>query len=167
MSSSDEPSQKPSATPLIEFGDVLALLAKHGVQFLTVGGVAVSLNGFVRSTVDVDILVEGSRENLRRMLHALGTFGQGYAKELTVEDFSFEEGSIRIAEAFDIDIFVQMREQRYEHMIGQALFVDYAGQRIPYLNARQLIELKKTSSREKDLLDVQALTNLLREKEQE
>lgn len=161
MSSSDEPIPEPSATPLTEFGDVLVLLARDDVKFLVVGGVAVSLNGFVRSTVDVDILVEGSPDNLQKLLQALGNFGAGYARELQPEDFLFEEGSIRVAETFDIDIFLQMQGRRYEHLAGGALATEFKGQKIPYLSAAQLIELKKGSHREKDQIDVSALGRLL------
>ena len=37
---------------------LLAKLARAEVKFIIVGGVAVALNGFVRTTEDVDILIE-------------------------------------------------------------------------------------------------------------
>jgi uncharacterized nucleotidyltransferase DUF6036 len=47
---------------------LLANLAHAEVKFIIVGGVAVALNGFVRTTEDVDILIESSSENVRRLL---------------------------------------------------------------------------------------------------
>ena len=41
---------------------LLAKLAGAEVKFIIVGGVAIALNGFVRTTEDVDILVEASPE---------------------------------------------------------------------------------------------------------
>jgi hypothetical protein len=41
---------------------LLARLARAEVKFMIVGGAAVALNGFVRTTKGVDILVEGSAE---------------------------------------------------------------------------------------------------------
>ena len=39
---------------------LLAKLARADVKFIIVRGVAVALNGFVRTTEDIDILVEAS-----------------------------------------------------------------------------------------------------------
>ena len=52
---------------------LLAKLARADVKFIIVGGVAVALNGFVRTTEDVDILVEASADNVTRFLDELGT----------------------------------------------------------------------------------------------
>ncbi len=40
---------------------LLVRLADHGVQFIVVGGVAVALQGYLRTTENVDVLVEASR----------------------------------------------------------------------------------------------------------
>lgn len=47
-----------------QFERLLVALARAGIDFAIVGGVAVSLNGFVRATDDVDILVGVSPENV-------------------------------------------------------------------------------------------------------
>ena len=59
---------------------LLAKLARAEVKFIIVGGVAVALNGFVRTTEDVDILVESSAENVTRLLNELRNFGEGHAQ---------------------------------------------------------------------------------------
>jgi len=46
---------------------LLAKLARAEIEFIIVGGVAVALNGFVRTT-EVDILIESSAENVTRLL---------------------------------------------------------------------------------------------------
>ena len=79
---------------------LLAKLARAEVKFIIVGGVAVALNGFVRTTEDVDILIEASADNVGRLLDELKEFGEGYARELSPGDFSDSEGAIRIIEDF-------------------------------------------------------------------
>jgi len=59
---------------------LLAKLARADVKFIIVGGVAVALNGFLRTTEDVDILIESSADNVMRLLDALGDFGEGHAR---------------------------------------------------------------------------------------
>ena len=82
-----------------------------------VGGVAVALNGFVRTTEDVDILIERSPENVARLLDALSGFGEGHARDLTAADFDEAEGAIRIIEDFPLDVFTVMRGKRYADLI--------------------------------------------------
>lgn len=58
----------PGCTP---FEKRLAALVIGQVDFVTIGGVACALNGFVRTTDDVDILVASDRANVERLLAAL------------------------------------------------------------------------------------------------
>ena len=93
------------------FEKLLVLLAEAGVRFVVVGGVAVTLHGYVRLTEDVDLLVDDEESNLKCLLDTLGGYGEGYARELSVEDFTDEEGAIRIVEETEqcqIDLFTRM-----------------------------------------------------------
>lgn len=58
---------------------LLVSLARADVQFIVVGGLAVALNGFVRTTEDVDILIDAATDNIDALLHAL-SFGAGHAR---------------------------------------------------------------------------------------
>ena len=86
--------------PMMEptFERLLELLADGEVHFVLVGGVAVTLHGYVRLTEDVDILIEPSAANVQRLLDCLANYGEGFAQELSVADFGDEEGAIRIVE---------------------------------------------------------------------
>ena len=84
------------------------------VDYLVVGGVAVCLNGFVRTTQDLDLLVEASPANLQRSaLVPLPGLGEGFAQELSLDDFPMEEGAIRVIEDFVVDLFTIMRSRTY------------------------------------------------------
>ena len=142
------------------FEKLLVELARAEVEFAVVGGVAVSLNGFVRATDDVDIIVRESPENVRRLLEALSGWGEGWARELKVEDFVPQEGSIRVMEDFDLDIFTRMRGKSLEDFRPRLRHLVTAGVRIRYLAPEDLIFLKQGSWREKDQLDVAALKKI-------
>lgn len=121
------------------------------------------MNGIARTTDDIDILIEDSAKNITLLLQTLKSFGEGYASELTLEDFIDEEGAIRIVEAFPLDIFVRMQGLKYDDM--QPMTMQYTmpyGLTVPYLHAKGLIALKTGSVREKDQFDVVALKSLLR-----
>jgi predicted nucleotidyltransferase len=139
---------------------LLAKLARAEVKFIIVGGVAVALNGFVRTTEDVDILIEASADNVGRLLDELGDFGEGYARELSPTDFSDSEGAIRIIEDFPLDVFTIMRAKRYADLVGATKTTRIDDVDVRYLNAEALIALKSNSRRDQDRIDVSALRSL-------
>jgi len=141
------------------FESVLAALSRAEVRYLVVGGVACALNGFVRTTEDIDLLVDAEPENLRRLLQVLARIGEGHARELRVEDFTDEEGAVRLVEQFPIDIFVRMGGKRYSDMLPHARSLD-RDPPIPFVGAEGLIQLKSGSPRPQDQIDVEALRNL-------
>jgi hypothetical protein len=139
---------------------LLAKLARADVKFIIVGGVAVALNGFVRTTEDVDILIEASAENVVRLLDELRHFGEGHARELSIGDFSDSEGAIRVIEDFPLDVFTIMRGKRYADLVGATKTTRIDDVEVRYLNAEGLIALKGDSQRDQDRIDVAALRSL-------
>lgn len=148
----------PDYTP---FEKLLVALARAEVVYMTVGGVACSLSGFVRTTEDVDVLVARDSANIDRLLQALTGFGEGAARELSPADFTDEEGAVRVVEDFPLDLFVRMGGRHYEDLLPFIQHVDLDGVRIPFLGPEGLIMLKQDSVREKDRIDVIALKKLL------
>jgi hypothetical protein len=96
---------------------LLVALSRAEVRYLVVGGVACNLNEHTRATFDLDLLVDAEAENVRKLLDVLETVGEGHARELSVEDFSDEEGAIRLIEVFPIDLFTRMGGRRYADML--------------------------------------------------
>lgn len=143
------------------FERLLVALVADRVDFAVVGGLAVIFNGYPRLTLDVDILVHPSRENLSQLLACLGQWGEGWARELKPADFVAEEGAIRVREEFDLDIFTQMNGQSLDDFRPRLCHVETGNVRIPHLGPEDLILLKKDSWREKDKLDVQAMREIL------
>jgi hypothetical protein len=143
------------------FESLLVKLSRARVDYLVAGGVAVCLNGFVRTTQDLDLLVEPSRANITRLLSALATFGEGFARELSPEDFQLEEGAVRLNEDFTLDLFTLMRSRTFADFRATARHLEVADIVIPYLAPESLIELKSLSTRDKDRLDVAALRQIM------
>ena len=154
------PSQGPNRTPS-EFEKLLAGLARQKIDFAVVGGLAVILNGYPRLTLDADILVHGSPENLGKLLAALKKWGDGYAGELSLEDFTAGDGAVRVTEFFDLDIFVRLGGKTLDDFRPNLRFFESDEARIAYLSPADLIFLKQGSWREKDQLDVAAMKEIL------
>lgn len=86
-----------AADPLLH---LLARLGEEGVEYVLVGGQAVRLNGFLRATEDVDLLVRASRENGERIKRALDLFaanGETYdSVQADVREIEIEGVRIRV-----------------------------------------------------------------------
>ncbi len=154
------PSPNPDQT-LSQYEGLLVGLTRAEVDFAVVGGVAVILNGYARVTQDLDILVSNYPENIKRLLGYLVLWGEGWARELRPEEFVAQEGSIRISEDFDLDVFTLMRGHTLGDFSSRARSFETQGVHIRFLAPSDLIELKRHSFRDKDQLDVLALREIL------
>jgi hypothetical protein len=146
------------------FEKLLALLAHGDVKFVVVGGVAVSLNGYVRLTEDVDVIVDSSVDNIGRLISALSGWGEGFASELQPADFPEEEGAVRVVEeteACQIDVFTIMSGLRYADILRDARVFSLRGCDIRFASSRTLFQLKSGSLRDKDRIDALALRQIL------
>ncbi len=143
------------------FEGLLAALANSKVDFAVVGGLAIILNGYPRITQDADILVNDAPDNIRRLLDCLANWGEGWARELKVEEFIPQEGSIRVMEDFDLDIFTRMRGRSLDDFRPRLRFLESDKTRIPYISPQDLIYLKQNTWRDKDKLDVLAMEEIV------
>ena len=78
----DEPDRVYSRAPELE--DLLGLcrtLNREGVRYLLIGGFAVILHGFVRTSKEVDLLVDPSDDNIRAIKRALSWLPDKAAEE--------------------------------------------------------------------------------------
>ena len=145
-----------------QFENLLVALIRAEVDFAVVGGVAISLNGYVRATEDTDVIVSEAPENIRKLLSCLEGWGEGWARELKPEEFIAQEGAIRVMEDFDLDIFTRMRGRSLEDFRPRLRFLETQGIRIAYISPQDLIYLKQDSRRDKDKLDVLAMQEIVR-----
>jgi hypothetical protein len=143
------------------FEKQLAELARGGVDFAVVGDIAILLNGALSLTLDAAIIVGDSPDNIRRMLQCLERWGEGWARELKPEDFVPQEGSIRVMEEFDLDIFTRLKGKSLDDFRSRLRHLESGDVRIPYLAPEDLLSLKQGSSRQKDQLDVAAMKEII------
>ncbi|MAS95101.1 MAG: hypothetical protein CMO55_18045 [Verrucomicrobiales bacterium] len=146
------------------FEKFLVLLINAEVNFIVVGGLAVTLNGYVRLTEDVDILVDLDPDNLHRLISTLSQFGDGYGGEMTLDDFTPDPGAIRLieeSENLQVDIFSCMDGLSYSQIIHGTEEGQLGAKKFAYASKAQLIRFKSSSVREKDRIDVSAMKQLI------
>lgn len=155
---------------------VARLLEEHQVEYALVGGYALNLNGIVRQTGDVDILVRDTAENNRRWVQAMCSLPDGIAKELLddadapfpledVDDIA-EPGVIRIIDEFVVDILPKVCGLTYDELRPHMRHVETRYGRVRSLDLFGL-ELSKRGVRPKDVADRLVIRSALQSMERE
>jgi hypothetical protein len=141
---------------------VCSLLNKHGAKYLIIGARACWLHGYVRATMDVDILIPEDLENHARVIAALSELEDHAAAELTPQDL-VENIVVKIADEVEVDVSTRASKVTYADAIGTSLKAMIEGVEVPYVDLQTLISSKITE-REQDKVDVQRLRSLRRSK---
>jgi hypothetical protein len=134
---------------------VCQLLQKHDAHYVLVGARACIMHGLIRSTQDVDLLIQPTEDNMRRVIAALSELPDGAARELTVQDLQ-ENVVVKIADAVEVDVAKQAWTLDYEEAIRDAATVEVDGVRIVYASLDALIKSKSTY-RDQDRIDRERL----------
>ena len=140
--------------------DLLQRFQSEGVAYVLVGGHAVRLNGFNRTTEDIDILLPSSVENGRRVIRALSFLAS--SQELDAEWFATptdEPENIRVADDLLIDLLFAANGQTYESLQDHVRTLTVDGVQIRTLDIDGLLKTK-TDYRYKDRIDREALLRL-------
>jgi hypothetical protein len=140
--------------------DLLRRFHEEGVQYILVGGHAVRLNGFVRATEDIDILLPSSIDNGRRVIRALSFLPS--SRDLDPAWFEVtadEPENIRVADELLIDLLFAANGQTYESLQDHVRSLRVDGVDIRTLDIEGLLKTK-TDYRDKDRIDREALLRL-------
>lgn len=137
-----------SMPPLLR---VCALLNEAGAKYLICGAQACILHGLVRTTEDVDILVEATEENCQRVIDGLARMQDGAARELTPKDI-LENVVVKVADEVEVDVSTRAWKVSYGDAAPGAKQVVVKGVTIPYLGMDALLASKETY-REQDAID--------------
>lgn len=144
-----------------DFRDFLLMLNRHQVKYILVGGFAVILHGYSRTTGDMDIWVERTSENYVRLKAAFGEFGmpvfdmteENYLDHPVWDVFTFGVPPVAI------DIMLKVKGLNFEEAYREAVVFEDDGLLIKTIHKNQLIKAKQHSNRPKDIDDIQNLTD--------
>jgi len=147
----------------MDFEDFLRLirsLDQHAVEYVLVGGVALSLHGLVRATEDVDLFVRPEAGNVERLRQALrSVWDDPEIDRITVEDLAGEYPTIRYVPptgAPVIDLISHLgTELRFEDIEAEQVLLE--GVRVRVATPRTLYRMKKDTVRPIDRADAEAL----------
>ncbi len=146
---SDE-SRPPSVEDLV---NLCRELNDKGAGYLVVGGFAIRGAGYIRETMDVDLLIDASLENEARVYSALESLPDQAVKELLPGEVS-EYTVVRVADEIVVDLMASASGIRYEEAIQDVIIRTIDGVAIPFASPRLLWRMKEKTHREKDALDL-------------
>jgi hypothetical protein len=150
----------PARSPLLK---VCSLLNAVGARYLVIGGQACILHGLVRTTEDVDILIQANEDNCRRVIDALAQLEDGAAAELAPKDL-LENVVVKIADEVEVDVSTHAWKVSFEDGIEGSKSIVIEGVTVPYLGLDALLASKETY-REQDRIDFLRLQELKKRKE--
>lgn len=159
-------------TPEKPAGDpqrIFEILARHDVDYVVIGGLAVIAHGHTRNTRDVDVMAAPARANLKRLAAAFRDLGarlsgtDAHLLDIDVYDPATLANGANFTletDAGGLDYFSDVPgAPPYEELRDRALVIELEGLRIPVAALDDLIRMKQASGRPQDLSDIAALTD--------
>jgi len=133
------------------------LLNDHEVRYLIIGGYAVGYHGYVRATADMDIWIERSDSNAKRLVKVFKEFGFD-VDELNAEIFLEKEQVIRMGvPPIRIEVLTSISGIEFKESYETRVKESWEGVSINIISLENLKRNKRASGRLKDLNDLEHL----------
>ncbi len=160
------------------YEDVFKKFEATGIRYLVAGGIAVNLYGYARLTVDLDLMLDLSQENLLRVVGAMEDLGYVPRVPVDARDLASEEkrkgwmkekGALVMtfvdpkAPFRQVDIFLE-NPIDFEQAYPRRKLFELEGIRIPVASIDDLIQMKSGTDRSRDQEDIHHLREIKKQK---
>lgn len=158
---------------MIFYEEIFQAFQKQKVKYVLVGGIAVNLLGAMRSTADLDILVEMSDDNLKKIVQILKK--QGYKVKQPVDPMKIADKKTREdwiknkhmkafnfykeEELKEVDMVIESPVS-FEEAEKSVVRIKVDNLTLPVISIDKLIEMKQKTGRSIDKLDIEELTRI-------
>ncbi len=131
------------------------------MEYMLVGGYSVIFHGYSRTTGDLDIWVNPTKENYKKLIKSCFEFGL-HIDDLTeynflvndnIDVFTFGRPPV------SIDIMKKVKGLNFAETYSNSIEADIDGVLIRVIHKNRLIQAKKASNRPKDQDDIDHLMN--------
>ena len=158
---------------MIFYEEILRAFQKQKVKYVLVGGIAVNLLGSLRSTADLDILVEMRDNNLKKIVNIMKKYGyrikqpvdpikiadkktrQDWIKNKHMKAFNFYKQD----ELKEVDIIIESPVS-FEEASKKPVRIKIDDLILPVISINNLIKMKKKTGRAIDKLDIDELKKI-------
>jgi hypothetical protein len=145
---------------LQDFRDMIECLDAKGVSYIVVGAFAMAHFGYVRATGDIDIFVEPTELNSRKMIEALKLFGaplHGISADFFATPGHFLQVGVPPCR---IDVLTCIDGVSFHEAFATRSIGAMGDRKIPFLSLDLLILNKESTGREKDAPDAAELRKI-------
>jgi hypothetical protein len=140
-----------------DFVDLLRAFAAADVRFLVVGAYALAVHGLPRATGDLDVWIDPTPANARRVYGALRDFGAPLEnlreEDLTNPDLVFQMGVAPVR----IDVLMSITGVAFDEAWERRTDAVFEGVRFPVIGLDELVRNKRACARPRDLVDLEIL----------
>jgi predicted nucleotidyltransferase len=147
----------------LEASSLLRALARHGVDFVVVGGMAGLAHGSAYPTYDLDIAYARDRENISRLVEALKSIGVTLRGAPADLPFQLDERTLENGTNFTFDSAYGSLDilgdvagiSSYDELRDEASLATVEGVEVRIASIDHLIAMKRAANRPKDKLMVE------------
>ena len=136
--------------------DLVALareLNRLGAKYVVIGGVAINRLGFVRATMDIDLLIARDQANQSLVRQALEILPDKAVRELEADEDLASWVVVRVNDEITVDLMTEASGIRFEEAATEIEWAEVSDVRIPFASAKLMLRFKQGSVREKDVMD--------------
>lgn len=144
--------------------ELLLSLNEFRVRYLIIGGYAFGMHAEPRYTKDIDIWIDSSRGNAKKVLACLREFG---APVSSLVDKNFVEPGFLLIfgkEPNRVDILNHLEGLQFKEAYAESMKVNLGKVTVRVVSLNHLILLKKLANRPQDRLDVKKLIAIRRKR---
>ena len=140
-----------------DFQDFIRALNEAKVRYVLVGGYAVILHGYNRTTGDLDIWLERTEENYTRLVSAFRIFNMPVF-DMSLENFlntsQYDVFTFGVPPV-SIDIMLNVKGLDFKEALSLAEWKVIDDVNVNLIDLQSLIKAKKASGRHRDLDDIE------------
>ncbi|MEK7448590.1 MAG: hypothetical protein AAB019_03795 [Planctomycetota bacterium] len=158
---------------MIFYEEILRAFQKQKVKYVLVGGIAVNLLGSMRSTADLDILVEMSDDNLKKIVNIMKKYGYRVKQPvdpMKIADKKTREDLIKNKNMKAFNFYKEKELKEVDIIIESPVSFKEAWKKpvrikigdliLPVISINKLIKMKEKTGRTIDHLDIEELKKI-------
>ena len=148
-----------------DFEEFIAACNARGVRYLIVGAHALAHHARPRATKDLDLLIDPTPANARRVLNAIRDFFGGTELGYNVADLVDPEWHIQLGVApVRIDLLTSLKGcPRFATLWRRRIRARFGGEHANFLSLPHLVKAKQAAGRPQDLADLEQLRRAARQ----
>ncbi|WP_126445796.1 nucleotidyl transferase AbiEii/AbiGii toxin family protein [Sulfuricystis multivorans] len=160
----------------MKIAELLQSMTEAGVSYVVVGGLAVQLHGFMRATLDIDLVLAMDDANLDKFIGVARKYGlqpnipvplDVLRDAAQIDIWHREKGmlafSLRESQPGGkvVDILVRPSVP-FDRLMRNAIVGELPGGKVLIASIEDLLELKRNANRPRDWFDIEALEKIRR-----